>query len=72
MNPRGNDIGTVKSFPLPASMRTYQLNVSPSWHRKVCREAAKAGVTPEIYITEAVRSTLGGDENSWFSEENNG
>jgi hypothetical protein len=66
---RRYDIGQQRSFPQPPSMRTYQLNVSPSWHRKVCREAEKAGVTPETYITEAVRATLGGDETTWHAEE---
>jgi hypothetical protein len=64
-----NDIGERKSFPLPASLRMYRLNVSPQWAKKVARMAEKAGVTPEIYITEAVRATLGGTESDWLMEE---
>jgi hypothetical protein len=72
MNPRGIDVGTVRSFPRPAQLKTYGLNLSPAFSNKIARVAEAQGVSPEDFIVACVRTCVPGDEATWHAEEKNG
>jgi hypothetical protein len=67
-----NGIGTVKSFPRPAQLKMYGLRVSPGLASKVAALAEAAGMSSEDFIVAAVKACIGGNEETWHAEAQNG